>query len=171
MMAVMAAALTMAPAAAQVAASISVKSDERFRGRSLSDGRPVATIGLSYDIKSGPYLGGSASVILTGDQRAGLMGAQAYAGYAQRTASGIAIDVGIAGYAYASRYSGNRTEQYVEAYAGLSKGPLSGYVRFAPDYLGRGTPVIYAELGATTGFTSKWKLTGHVGVQIGRAHV
>jgi uncharacterized protein (TIGR02001 family) len=153
-----------APAAAQVAASISIKSDDRFRGRSLSDGRPVSTIGLSYDSKSGPYLGGSASAILTGDQRAGLMGAQAYAGYARRTASGVAIDVGIVGYAYTSRYSGNRAEQYVEAYAGLSKGPFSGYVRYAPDYLGRGTPVIYADFGAATSFAPKWKLAGHVGI-------
>jgi len=98
-----AAALAPIPAAAQVAASIALKSDERFRGRSLSDGRPVATLDLSYDSKSGPYLGGSATAILTGKERAGLLGARTYAGYATRTPADIGLDAGIVAYLFTSR--------------------------------------------------------------------
>lgn len=156
--------LVAAPAAAQVGVGISLKSDERFRGRSLSDGRPVATLDLSYDSKSGPYAGGSVTAILTGKERAGLLGARAYAGYATRTATGIGLDSGIASYLFTNRYSGNREDQYVEVYAGMSKGALSAYLRFSPDYLGRHTPVIYADISAARQLAPKWRLSGHLGV-------
>jgi len=113
-------AVLLAPAGvvAQVAVGISMKSDERFRGRSLSDGRPVATLDVSLDSRSGPYLGGSATATLTGKDRAGLLGAQTYVGYATRTPTGVALDMGIAGYHFTNRYSGNRADRYVEVYAG-----------------------------------------------------
>lgn len=152
--------------AAQVAVGISLKSDERFRGRSLSDGRPVATLDLSYDSKDGPYAGGSATAILTGKSRAGLMGARTYAGYAARTPGGIGIDAGVAAYFFTSRYSGNRDDQYVEVYAGLSRGPLSGYLRFSPDYLGRGTPVVYADVSAARQIATDWRLSAHIGLLV-----
>lgn len=161
-----AAVLAVAPAAAQVGVGISLKSDERYRGRSLSDGRPVATLDLSYDSKSGPYAGGSVTAILTGKERAGLLGARTYAGYATRTATGIGLDAGIAAYLFTSRYSGNRDDQYVEVYAGMSRGPLSAYLRFSPDYLGRHTPVVYADISAAQQLAPKWRLTGHLGVLV-----
>lgn len=153
-------------AAAQVGGSISVKSDERFRGRSLSDGRPVATVDLSYDSKDGLYAGGSATAILTGKNRAGLMGARTFAGYAARTSGGIGLDAGVAAYLFTNRYSGNRNDQYVEVYAGLSRGPLSGYLRFSPDYLGRGTPVVYADISAARQIAPDWRLSGHIGLLV-----
>src|SRR5215468_4243490 len=50
---VIAAALHAAPARAQVGVSLSADSDHRFRGVSLSDGRPVVSLSLSYDHDSG----------------------------------------------------------------------------------------------------------------------
>jgi len=161
-------AVLLAPAGvvAQVAVGISMKSDERFRGRSLSDGRPVATLDVSLDSRSGPYLGGSATATLTGKDRAGLMGAQTYMGYATRTPTGVALDMGIAGYHFTNRYSGNRADRYVEVYAGLSRGALSGYIRFSPDYLGHRTPVVYADISAARQFAPNWRLGGHVGLLV-----
>lgn len=152
--------------AAQVGGSISVKSDERFRGRSLSDGRPVATVDISYDSKDGPYAGGSATAILTGKSRAGLLGARTYAGYAARMSAGVTLDAGVTGYLFTNRYSGNRNDQYVEVYAGLSRGPLSGYLRFSPDYLGRRTSVVYADISAARQIAPDWRLSGHVGLLV-----
>jgi len=43
------------PAAAEVGASVSVFSDARFRGYSLSSGHPVAVVDISYDHRSGLY--------------------------------------------------------------------------------------------------------------------
>lgn len=163
---VIAAILAPANAAAQVAVSMSLKTDERFRGRSLSDGRPVATLGMSYEGKGGPYIGGSATATLTGKERAGLLGAQAYAGYATRTSSGVGLDAGIVAYLLTSRYSGDREDRYVEVYAGISRGPLSGYLRFSPDYLGGHTPVVYADINAAHQIAPKWRLSGHLGALV-----
>lgn len=153
-------------AAAQIAVGMALKSDERFRGRSLSDGRPVVTLDVSFDSKDGAYLGGSATANLTGEERAGLQGVRAYAGYATQTASGIGLDAGIVAYRFTRRYSGDRADRYVEAYAGISRGALSGYLRFSPHYLGQRAPVIYAEIGAGREVAPKWRLNGHLGILV-----
>ena len=53
------------PARAQVGAVVSVFSDARFRGISLSDGRPVGILDLSYDAPGGLYGAFSGSVVDT----------------------------------------------------------------------------------------------------------
>jgi hypothetical protein len=94
------------------------------------------------------------------------MGARTYAGYAARAGGGIGLDAGVAAYLFTSRYSGNRKDQYAEVYAGLSRGALSGYIRFSPDYLGRGTPVIYADISAARQIAPDWRLSGHIGLLV-----
>src|SRR4051794_35583423 len=54
-----------APAAAQFGAVVSAYTDQRFRGYSLSDGRPVGILDLSYDAPNGIYAGASGSLVAT----------------------------------------------------------------------------------------------------------
>ena len=53
--------LVASPAAAQVGVSASLLTDYLYRGVSLSDGRPAASLTLSYDHPSGAYGGLTAS--------------------------------------------------------------------------------------------------------------
>lgn len=149
---------------AQLAATAIVQSDYRFRGRSLSQGKPVATIDVSYDDRSGLYVGGSATAVLGGVEVAGLLAQQAYAGYAIRDKSGASFDVGVIAARYTSLYGGGREDSHAEAYIGVSQGAVSTQIRFAPSYFGRGTPVVYGELAATRDLAPHWRLNGHIGV-------
>jgi hypothetical protein len=47
------------PAQAEIGASLTLASQERFRGYSVSNGYPAATLSLSYDDAAGPYVEGS----------------------------------------------------------------------------------------------------------------
>ena len=58
------------PALAEVSGEIELKSDDRFRGRSLSDGRPVVEADISIDSSLGIYAGGSVTATLTGERMA-----------------------------------------------------------------------------------------------------
>src|SRR6476620_5040716 len=58
-------ALMPSPAAAQASGAISIFSDDRFRGYSLSDGYPVGIFDLSYDAPSGLYGAVSGSMAAT----------------------------------------------------------------------------------------------------------
>ena len=50
--------------AAELGATVSVFNDLQFRGYSLSDGRPVATLDFAYDDPSGFYAGASGTGVL-----------------------------------------------------------------------------------------------------------
>jgi len=51
-----------APACAEVGATLTLTSQDRFRGYSVSDGYPAVTFSLSYDDAAGPYVEGSVMV-------------------------------------------------------------------------------------------------------------
>ena len=94
-------AIPASPAAAQVGAVVSIFSDSRFRGISLSDGRPVGIIDLSYDASNGLYGAVSGSVVDTRDDGVRVLSVTLNGGYATRLRSGLTADVGIVH----SRYS------------------------------------------------------------------
>jgi len=153
-------------AAAQVVASASLKSDERFRGRSLSKGHPTATLELSYDHRDGAYVGGSATVVFAGREDSGLLSTQVYVGYATRTSNGLDIDLGIAGHAYTDRYSGESDDRYAEFHASVSKGMLSLQARYAPNDQGRDTPTAYLGVGASKSIARDWAWSARVGALV-----
>ena len=88
-------ALFAAPASAEVGATVTLTSQERFRGYSVSDGYPAATFSLSYDDAAGPYVEGS--LMVAGNLSDGLERSrfEANAGYALRLKNGPTLDVGI----------------------------------------------------------------------------
>lgn len=157
-------ALCATPANAEISSEVEIKSDDRFRGRSLSDGEPVIDADISVDLSSGLYAGGSATIILTGQDRAGFQAIDGFVGYATRLDDNITVDVGIAGYAFTKRYSGNAPDRYAEIYAGVSSGGVAAYIHYTPNYFDRGVPVLYADLNFTQSIGSDFAIRAHAGL-------
>jgi uncharacterized protein (TIGR02001 family) len=152
-----------APAAAQVGASLSVVSDYRFRGLSLSQGRPTVSLDLSRDDPSGAYLGASATVA-GGHGGSRLLELQEYVGYVRRTRGPWAVDVGLTNSDYA-RY-GDRLPSvaYQEAYVGLVGQHLAYHLHYSPNYFGRPYGTLYSEVDGTLRTAKDLRLSGHLGL-------
>lgn len=142
--------------------SVGVDSEQRLRGHSLSAGHPVVTADLSYDDRSGIYVGASAVGVLSGD-RPGLMSVQGNIGYAVRLGSSLSVDVGVLRTEYTSSFSGERAAHYSEAYVGLTRRNLVSRVYFSPDYFRTGISTLYGEVEASTEVLPHLQLNAHVG--------
>ena len=154
--------LAIAPAQAQVSGSVSITNDERWRGRSLSEGQPAATAALAYDDRSGIYADASATGALI-DNRVELIGVAADAGYAWRLPSGTALDVGLTRRQFTRYFSGGRSTGYSEIYAGVSARSLSARIHYSPDYFGRGTNILYASVEGVLRPAPRWRVIGQLG--------
>jgi uncharacterized protein (TIGR02001 family) len=152
------------PAAGQVGASVSIFSDDRFRGYSLSGGRPVGILDLSYDAPNGLYAALSGSVVATRHDGLQPLGVQLNGGYAKRLPSGLTVDVGVVHSNYSSYSSRNARKSYTEVYAGLAGKTLSSRVSLSPDYLKPGAWTVYGQVEATVPAGKKLRVTGHVGL-------
>lgn len=150
------------PAAAQVVGSISLESDQRLRGYSMSEGRPTATVDLGYDHSSGGYLNGSATVVFTPDDPA-MLGYQLNAGYAARLSSGLTIDAGVVHSRYLEHFRGRPATHYSEAYVGLAMRNFVSRVYFSPDYLAPGKSTVYGEIEGTIRPAPDWRVSAKVG--------
>src|SRR4051794_25476402 len=104
------------PAAAQVGTSVSVFSDNRFRGYSLSGGRPVGILDLSYDAPNGFYAALSGSVVATRHDGLRPLGIQLNGGYAKRLSSGLTVDAGVTHSNYFAYSSKGTRKSYTEGY-------------------------------------------------------
>lgn len=146
-----------------MAGSVSLDSDYRFRGYSLSNGKPVGTAQISYDDLSGAYLNGT----LTGVGSYGgvrLLGYQANAGYAHRVGSGLSLDAGLIHSLYRYRYYGTRySASYTEAYIGANAHNLSARLSYAPHYFRDGVSTLYGELDGGFEPRPNWRISGHLG--------
>ena len=153
------------PAAAEVGAAVSVFSDSRFRGYSLSGGHPIGTIDFSYDDPSGLYAAASGSVVASSADGIKPLEVQLGGGYARRI-SDLTIDVG----AIHSEYSGYGRwvsgRSYTELYAGAAFRFLSARIAFSPHYFERDARTLYGELDANFSPLHKVSLTGHAGVLV-----
>lgn len=151
-------------AGAQTSAAVSIYTDDRFRGYSLSDSRPVGIVDLSYDDPSGLYGALSGRIVASRGDGVQPLGLILNAGYAKRLSSGLTLDGGITHSEY-SRYSYRAAARsYTEAYAGLSGRFLAARIYASPDYLKHGT--LYGELDGNIPLGAKLRLTGHVGLLV-----
>lgn len=146
---------------AQLSGALGVQSDYRFRGISLSDRQPVATLDLSYDHPSGLYAGGSAIGVDEHGPRA--LGFIEYAGYATPRLGSVSLDFGVdnqnlSGYA-ARRYPLN----YSEVYAGVAISHLSAHVYYSPNYIRSGVQILYADVEGSLKPAENWRLFAHLG--------
>lgn len=151
-------------AAAQVAVTATLASDDRFRGRSLSAGRPTAGLDIAYDAANGAYAG----LVVTGvaARHAGpqLLSVQEYAGFARRLAAGPSLDFGVSHANYTEYYAGERGAQYTELYAGLITRRLAAHLYYSPDYFGRHAASLYGEVDTALEPARGWRLLAHAGV-------
>ncbi len=155
-------ALAPAPAAAQVAATVGAESAYRYRGHSLSAGKPVATIDLSYDDKSGIYLSGFGAFTVTGSDP-GLLTAQADLGFAKRVTPRLALDAGVTHTEYTHRRGNAGSIGYTEFYAGVSRGKFSSRLYYSPDYLAAGVGTLYGEAELALEPHAHWGINLHAG--------
>ena len=152
------------PANAEIGTALSAATDLRFRGYSLSAGRPVGTFDFAYDDPSGFYA--SASAIAVAHHGIEPLGVQLSGGYAKRFESGTTLDLGIvhSNYShYSSQGSGN---SYTELYAGIGRKALSARMSFSPHYFNYRTWTVYGELDGSVSPARRLQLDGHVGLLV-----
>lgn len=152
------------PAAAQLGANLTLQSDYRYRGRSISDEKPALTFNVAYDHDSGVYLGGNVTAAKTDDDGVQAVRYVTYAGYAIRPARGPAFDIGVSNY-HALDYRGaKRTFTYSEIYGGVLTDRFSFRLHYAPDYYETGADTIYADLAGAVRPRPDVRLFAHAGV-------
>ena len=152
--------LLSSPALAQVSGNFALLSDYRFRGISLTSGKPAAQLSATYDDPHGWYAGGTLSAVLASCwQDCGGLQSIVYAGYATQHASGVAWD---AGGDFWFSVTGN-DYRFGEAHLGASYRDTSARVYYAPDYFGQSVSAVYAELNQALPLGSRARLLGHIG--------
>ena len=155
-----------APAEAQIGALVSVYSDDRFRGISVSDGRPITTLDVSYDAPNGLYAGLSASLVASRDEGLKPLSLVLNAGYAKRLSSGLAADVGII-HSHYSHYSGLASgRDYTEFYAALTGKVIGARASLSPNYLGRAAWTVHGEVTTHLDLTQQTVLEGSAGLLV-----
>lgn len=153
-----------APARAQLGVSAAVQSDYRYRGLSLSEGRPTAGLNVAFDHPSGVYAGGTIAAVDTDRHGVKPFGRTVYLGYASRTRGGRTWDVGATNAKIKYYGFANLTVDYTEIYAGSNTEHTSVRVYYAPDYFEQGIKTVYVDLGATYRPRPNWRVFGHLGV-------
>jgi uncharacterized protein (TIGR02001 family) len=144
----------------EVSGTISVVSDYRYRGISLSDNEPAAQLGIAYDDPLGWYVGGFVSTVESSVYGTNGVQAIAYGGYAWRMPSGLSFEAG-ADYSVvtaAPRYD------YPEVYVGFAYQNLSGRAYYSPRYLGQDSAAVYGELNLAQPVLEHARLLVHVGL-------
>ena len=152
-------------AQAQVSGSVTLATDYRIRGISLTDGRGVAVASLAYDGQSGVYAGGSVVAHDPAYRDLGLLGWQAYGGVAGRFANGTGWDVGVSRVDMEPYFDRRYSLEYTQVHVGLSQGDISGRLSVASGYPRKDVETLYAELNGALRPSDTWRITGHVGLQ------
>lgn len=153
-------------ATAQIGGKVSFQTDDFFRGYSLSQGRPIAALNLSYDDPSGLYVAGVATGVSTRHSGLQLLGFQENIGFARRIGTGPIIDMGVTSANYSEYFSGGSKADYREIYAGLITDHIATYVHYSPHYFRGGVSTLYVETDGVMHPLPLWRLTGHVGALI-----
>ena len=151
-------------ASAEVGALASIYNDDRFRGVSLSDGRPVGILDLSYDAPKGFYAALSGRVVAARSEGLKPLGYTLNGGYAARVNSRLTADFGVV-HSHYSSYSGlSGRRSYTEAYAGISGKLIGGRLSVSPDYLGTARWTAYGEVDGHVNLSRRTFLNAQIGV-------
>jgi uncharacterized protein (TIGR02001 family) len=150
-------------AAAEVRIAAAIASDDRFRGRSVSQGRPVATLDLSYDAANGVYAGVAATGVAARYDGAQLLAIQTYAGYARRLADGPTLDAGVTHLSYTDYYEQGGAD-YSELYAGVITPRFATHLYYSPNYFDRRESTLYGEVDTALRPAANWRLNLHAGL-------
>jgi len=142
---------------------VSLQSDYRIRGYSMSHGQPAALLNLSYDHDSGVYLNGVAIVGRDREDSPAVTGVVENIGYARRLSSRTSADVGVVHSEYFQRYGTTGTGRYTEAYVGLTSAHLSSRLSYSPDYFRHGISTLYGEVNGGWETVAGIRLDAHIG--------
>ncbi len=157
------------PAAAQFSGSLVIRSDDRFRGHSLSQGRPTMALDLGYDHPSGLYVDLVVRGVLARHEGPELLAVVENVGFTSQIRPNLSIDLGVTNSDYRKYYNGLRTAHYQEYYVGMITKRISTYIHYSPRYFGLPAATIYGDVDGAIPLNRKWRLTAHAGVlqQIG----
>jgi uncharacterized protein (TIGR02001 family) len=150
------------PARAQVGATVTITTDERFRGRSVSRGDPAIVFNLSYDHPSGVYANAAATASIV-ESEPKVINFQANIGFLHRTTGGTGLDLGIVQSNYSKYASGERSANYTEIYAGFLTRQLAFHVHYSPHYFQPGAQTVYLTVDGVVEPARDWHLTAHAG--------
>jgi len=148
---------------ADVGAAVSVFSDSRFRGYSLSGGHPVAVVDLSYDDRSGLYASVSGSLVASSNDGIKPLEVQLGGGYARRV-SGVTLDIGAVHSEYSRYGRWVSARSSTELYAGATFRFLSARLAYSPHYFEPGARTLYGEINANVSPLRKVHLAAHAGL-------
>lgn len=151
--------LSASPVLAQFSGNVAVLSDYRYRGASLSDGRPAAQVSLAYDHAAGGYAGLLVSSVRYAHNGQADTWLLPYLGYAWRLHPGVHAEVG----AQYGDFAGTGYYDYAEFYAGLSSDRLGARLYYSPRYFGQ-VSAAYLELNATHPLSEHLRMLGHIGL-------
>jgi len=151
------------PANAEIGAAVSVFSDSRFRGISVSGGDPVATLDLSFDDPSGAYFAATGTAGLI-SREVKPVSVELNAGFAREVRPDLTFDVGLAHSSYERYPVTGQGSSYTEVYAGLTHKTLTARVHLSPHYLATGRWTTYGELDHSLSLTRNLSLNSHVGL-------
>jgi len=143
---------------AQLSGDVTVVSDYRYRGVSLSQGNPEPQVNLGYDHPDGWYAG----ALVSGVRLEGISTEQlvAYAGYTAALRENVSWEGGVSGtrFRQASDYS------YNEVYLGLTSDNCSARIYYSPSYFYQYARTIYGEVNVAFPLHDKVQLLAHIGV-------
>lgn len=145
---------------------MSIFNDSRYRGYSLSAGRPVASLDLSYDHPSGAYAGLSASAVFVPRETVRPLGVAFNGGYAKRLSQGLTVDMGFLYSRYSRYFRGGAPNSETEAYIGVTHRFLSARIAYSPHYFEQHAQRLYGELDANFSPLHRLRFDGHVGLLV-----
>ena len=146
-----------------MAGKLSLQSNYQVRGYSISQGRPVGVVDLSYDFASGVYLSGQVFGALPNDYNPGLLGTIGDIGYARRLNDILSVDGGVTRSEYFNIGPGGYHTGYTEIYAGLAMRRLSAHLYYSPDYFRPGSKTLYGDIDGNVGLIADVRLNAHIG--------
>jgi uncharacterized protein (TIGR02001 family) len=149
-----------------VSGTLSVVTDYRYRGITLSAGDPALQASVVYDDPGGAYAGLFASNVAFAISSRRELQLLPYAGYARRLASGLAAEIG----AEYAAFTGPGEYNYPEFYVGLSGDRVNARLYYAPRYFGRDSGAFYAELNAAQPVSDRVRVLAHAGVLVNRSN-
>jgi uncharacterized protein (TIGR02001 family) len=153
-------ALVASNVSAQISGTASLVSNYRFRGISLSENKPAAQVGFTYDDVQGWYAGAFASTARFATSSAVGLQAVPFVGYAWR-ASGLTWDVG----ADYSAFTGTaRRYNYPEVFLGAASENISARLYYSPRYFGQNLGAVYGEINGTQLLVDRVRLLAHIGL-------
>ena len=152
------------PARAQLGLSVSADTDYRYRGVSLSDGRPDVSLNVTYDDRSGVYAGATAIAAEGVHGSARILGYIEYIGFSEPVSRDISWDVGVNNSSISQRPHNNYNIDYVETFTGITARDVDVHVYYSPNYLGDGFGAVYLDLNGAVRPAPGWRLFAHAGV-------